>query len=101
MKERIDGLCKMCTIQSSSKNHLGFAVIVPGLFHLKMAVTETFWWIHVQPQEGHNDLNGSFEYIHYLHPKETGKFLSSPGFQHLHDSIHHTTWIDILDCWRL
>ena len=93
MKERIDGLCKMCTIESSAKNRLGFAVVIPGLFHLKLAATNAFWRTHVQPQEGHNDPNGFFEYICHLHPKETGKFLSSPGFWRLHDSIHHTAWI--------
>jgi hypothetical protein len=35
-KERIDGLRKMCTIESSAKNHLGFAVVAPSPFHLKM-----------------------------------------------------------------
>jgi hypothetical protein len=91
----------MRTIESSAKNRLGFAVVVPGLFHLKMAATDAFWRAHVQPQEGHDDPNGFFEYIRHLRPKETGKFLSSPGFRRLHDSIHHTTWIDVLDCWRL
>jgi len=100
-KERIDGLRKMHTIESSAKNRLGFAVVVPGLFHLKMAATDAFWWTHVQPEEGHDDPNGFFEYVRHLCPKETGKFLSSPGFRHLHDSIHHTMWIDVLDCWRL
>jgi len=51
-KEKFDGLCKMCTIEKSAKNHLGFAVVIPGLFHLKMAVTNAFWRTHVQPAEG-------------------------------------------------
>jgi hypothetical protein len=65
-KERIDGLCKMRTIESSAKNHLAFAVVVPGLFHLKMAGTDAFWWTHVQPREGHSNPNGFFEYIRHL-----------------------------------
>jgi hypothetical protein len=101
MKERIDRLHEMRTIESSAKNRLGFAVVVPGLFHLKIVATDAFWQTHVQPREGHDDPNGFFEYIHHLRPKETAKFLSSPGFQCLHDSIHHTMWIDVLDCWRL
>jgi len=74
-KERIDRLCKMRTIESSAKNRLGFAVVVPGLFHLKMAATDAFWQTHVQPREGHSDPNGFFEYICHLCPRETGKFL--------------------------
>ena len=36
-KESIDGLCKICTIESSAKHRLAFAVVVPGLFHVT-------WW---------------------------------------------------------
>ena len=50
-KEKIDGLCKMCTIKKSAKNCLAFMVIIPGLFHLKMATTDVFWRTHVQPAE--------------------------------------------------
>ena len=100
-KEKIDGLRKMRTIEKSAMNRLGFAVVVPGLFHLKMAATDAFWRTHVQPAEGRDDPNGFYEYIRYLRPNETIKFLSTPGFRRLHDTIHHTTWIDVLDCWRI
>jgi hypothetical protein len=100
-KEKIDGLRKMCTIEKSAKNHLGFAVVVPGLFHLKMAATNAFWRTHIQPTKGRDDRNGFYEYVRYLRPNETIKFLGTPGFHRLHDTIHHTTWIDVLDCWRI
>ena len=51
-KEKIDGLCKMHTIEKSAKNCLSFVVVVPGLFHLKMAMADAFWRTHVQPTEG-------------------------------------------------
>ena len=100
-KEKIDGLRKMCTIKKSAKNHLRFAFIIPGLFHLKIAVTDAFWRTHVQPTGGRDDQNRFYEYVHYLHPNETIKFLGTPGFCHLHDTIHHTTWIDVLNYWRI
>ena len=46
-KERINGLHKMHTIESSAKNHLEFALIMPSLFHLKMVATNAFWQTHV------------------------------------------------------
>jgi hypothetical protein len=46
-KEKIDRLCKMRTIEKSAKNCLRFAIVVPGLFHLKIAETDAFWRIHV------------------------------------------------------
>jgi hypothetical protein len=100
-KERIDGLRKMRTIESDSKGRLAFVIFVPGLFHLKMAATDAYWRAHVQPHEGHEDTAGFFDYVRHLWPKETGKFINGPGFHQLHDSIHHATWLDILDCFRL
>jgi len=91
----------MCTIEKSAKNHLRFAVVIPGLFHLKMAVTDAFWRTHVQPAEDQDDRNGFYEYAHHLHLNETIKFLSTLGFFCLHDTIHHTTWIDVINCWRI
>jgi hypothetical protein len=100
-KERIDGLCKMHTIESDSKGRLAFVIFVPGLFHLKMAATDAYWRAHVQPCEGREDTAGFFDYVRHLQPKKTGKFINGPGFRRLHDSIHHATWLDILDCFRL
>jgi hypothetical protein len=100
-KEKIDGLHKMRTIEKSAKNRLGFAIVVPGLFHLKMATTDAFWRIHVQPAEGQDDWNRFYEYVRYLRPNEIIKFLGTPGFHRLHNTIHHTTWVDVLDCWRI
>jgi hypothetical protein len=100
-KERIDGLHKMHTIEKSAKNCLGFAIVMPGLFHLKMATTDAFWRIHVQPAEARDDQNRFYKYIHYLHPNKTIKFLGTPGFCCLHNTIHHTTWLDVLDCCRI
>jgi hypothetical protein len=65
-KEKINELCKMCTIKKSAKNCLRFVVVVPGLFHLKMATTDVFWRTHIQPAEGQDDQNRFYEYIYYL-----------------------------------
>lgn len=100
-KERIDGLRKMRVIEHNSKNRLNWVIFVPGMFHLKMACADAFWWIHVSPKAGRDDPTGFFEYIRHLRPRETGKFASSPGFCRMHDTIHHTTWADVLDCWCL
>jgi hypothetical protein len=100
-KERVDALRKMRCIEHSAKNRLDWVVFVPGLFHLKMAATDAFWRIHVEPVAGRDDATGFFEYIHHLRAKETGKFASEPGFRRMHDAIHHATWVDVLDCWRI
>ena len=52
---------KKITIEKSAKNCLEFTIIVPGLFHLKMAVTDAFWRSHVQPAKGWDDQKGFYE----------------------------------------
>jgi hypothetical protein len=98
-KERIDALRKMRAIEHSTRNCLGWVVFVPGMFHFKMACTDTFWCIHIEPKAGWTDPTGFFEYIRHLRPRETGKFSSGPGFRQMHDAIHHAIWADILDFW--
>ena len=66
-----------------------------------MATTDAFWRIHIEPVAGRDDATGFFEYIHHLRAKETGKFVSEPGFRCMHDTIHYATWVDVLDCWRI
>lgn len=100
-KERLDGLRKMRTIEPDSKGQLAFVIFAPGPFHLKMAATDAYWRAHVQPRESRKDAASFFDYVRHLRPKETGKFINGPGFRRLHDSIHHATWLDILDCFRL
>ena len=97
-KERIDALQRMRVIEHNAKNHLSWVLFIPSLFHFKMACTDAFGRIHVMPRAGQDDPMGFFEYIHHMRPRETGKFVSSPGFCCMHDTIHHTTCIDILDC---
>jgi hypothetical protein len=62
-KERINGLQKMQTIEHSMKNRLNWVVFVLGLFHFKMACTDAFWRIHIEPRAGRDDPTGFFEYI--------------------------------------
>lgn len=100
-KEKIDSLQRMWYIEHTVKNRLGWVIFIPGLFHCKMACADAYWRIHVQPKAGRDDPTPFFEYICLMWPQETGRFIGSPGFQHMHDTIHHATWIDIIDCWHL
>jgi hypothetical protein len=100
-KERIDALRKMRVIEHNAKNRLDWVLFVLGMFHLKMACADAFWRVHVIPKAGRSDATGFFEYVRHLWPRETGKFVSLPGFRCMHDTIHHMTWADIVDCWHM
>ena len=65
-KERIDALRKMRIVEHNTKNHLGWVVFVPGLFHSKMACIDAYWHIHVLPRAGRDDPTSFFEYIRHM-----------------------------------
>ncbi|KAG2046240.1 hypothetical protein BDR06DRAFT_985654 [Suillus hirtellus] len=101
IKERLDIACESCCIEDTPKNHLQFIVFLPGLFHYKMACTDTLWRIHVQPKHGRDDEVGMFKHICILRPSELNTIGSKPGFQQMHDVIHHDLWAAMLDCWHM
>ena len=66
-----------------------FMVYVMGLFHLKMACADAIWRIFIQPKNSDKDPNSLMSFISQIHPKETGKFKSKPGFRWMHEIIDH------------
>jgi hypothetical protein len=55
--------------------------------------------MHFQEKKIHMDPNSLFRNISILRPKEIGKFTSNPGYQQMHDVIHHDMIAVMLDCW--
>ena len=66
-----------------------FIVYVMSLFHLKMACADAIWQIFIKPSEACNDPNCLIKHVSELHPKETGKITSKPGFHRMHEVIQH------------
>ncbi|KAK0495074.1 hypothetical protein EDD18DRAFT_1106910 [Armillaria luteobubalina] len=99
-KERIEGLRRMRVIERTAKNRLDFIAFCIGLLHLRMAASDFYWRVHVEPSQDRDEPLGVFEYINFLRPKATAEFTSKkgPSFRAMHEVIHHTTWVDILDC---
>ncbi|PPQ97757.1 hypothetical protein CVT26_001805 [Gymnopilus dilepis] len=100
-KERLESVQDSRRIEATPKRRFQFPIFIPGLFHFKMAAADAIWRTWVQPSEARTDPNSLFEHVGILRPKETGKFVSKPGFRRMHDVIHHDIWAAMLDCWRL
>ncbi|EIN09495.1 hypothetical protein PUNSTDRAFT_133288 [Punctularia strigosozonata HHB-11173 SS5] len=82
---------------------LQFLVMVPGLFHLKMACCDAIWRIFISPTKGQQDANSLMSHIGVIRPKQTGTFASKtgPGFRRMHEVVQHVGTVLRLDCWRL
>ena len=100
-KEHLDSVCESQSIEETPKNRFQYLVFLPGLFHYNMACADALFRTYLQPKEGQDDENSMFQHIGSLCPNETGKMVSKPGFQQMHEAVHHDLWASMLDCWWL
>ncbi|KAG0694254.1 hypothetical protein DFH29DRAFT_1006513 [Suillus ampliporus] len=89
------------SIENTPWNHLQHVIFVPGLFHLKMAATDTIWRIFLQPNAAQLDETSLMRDIGILWPKETGHYGSKLGFRCMHELVMHDGICCRLDCWRV
>ncbi|KAF7293617.1 hypothetical protein MIND_01141000 [Mycena indigotica] len=99
-KERIDGIRASRAIEATQKARFQHIVVVPGLFHFKMAAADTLWRIFIKPTDSRTDVNSLMQHCGVLRPRETGKFAKKPGFRATHDLITHDIRAALLDCFR-
>jgi hypothetical protein len=98
-KEQLDIACESRCIEDTPKNRLQFIIFLPGLFHYKMACADALWRTHIQPKDGRDDEDSMFQHICILRPNKSNIIGSKPGFQQMHDIIHHDPRAAMLDCW--
>ncbi|THU81485.1 hypothetical protein K435DRAFT_693507 [Dendrothele bispora CBS 962.96] len=100
-KERLESVKASRSIEDTAKAWFQQIIFIPGLFHYKMACADAFWRIWVKPKASHNDGNSLVEHVGVLRPDETGKFMSSPGFRMVHDTIHYDLVASMINCWSV
>ncbi|KAF8983859.1 hypothetical protein BDQ17DRAFT_1261032, partial [Cyathus striatus] len=87
--------------ESTSWFRMQFIIFVIGLFHFKMACTDAIWKIFIYPLSSNkNDQNSLMTYIEQIHPRETVKIESKPGFHQMHEVIQHVGIASRIDAWR-
>ncbi|KAJ7754037.1 hypothetical protein B0H16DRAFT_1232886, partial [Mycena metata] len=99
--ERLMAILQRRAIEDMPWHRYQYVIYVMGLFHLKMAAADAIWRIFIQPMVGREDQTSLMHYIAFLHPKETGKIGSDPGFRRMHEVIAHVGAALHLDAWRV
>lgn len=87
--ERVTSFIESRQLGKTEESRLQYVVFVIGLFHLKMAAVDAVWHTYIEPKKSRGDEQGVYSYVGILPPKETGKFISNPGFRRMHDLVHH------------
>ncbi|KAI6097931.1 hypothetical protein EDD16DRAFT_1499008, partial [Pisolithus croceorrhizus] len=85
------------SIKSTSWNHLQHIIFIPGLFHLKMACADALWHCFIYPLTVHEDETSLMCDVAQLCPRETGIFVTKPGFCQMHQLVGYVG----IYCWRV
>ena len=95
--QHIRSLLESRSVERTPWRRLQFIVYAMGLFHLKMACADALWRIFIQLKNSDKDPNSLMSFISQIHPKETRKFKSKPGFRRMHEIIDHVGKVLRLD----
>ncbi|KIJ09487.1 hypothetical protein PAXINDRAFT_17429 [Paxillus involutus ATCC 200175] len=68
------------SIESTPWRRFQHAIFIPGLFHLKMACADALWRCFIYPPAAREDKTSLMRDVVELWPKETGIYISKPGF---------------------
>lgn len=98
--ERVQSALRARSIEATAWRRLQFVIFVPGIYHFQMACVDGVWrtFIKVKTARGDNSL---IQYIGFMRPNETGKFLKNPTFRQMNDAIQHIGIVLRLDAWRV
>ena len=99
--DRINSAKQRRSIEDSPRNRLQFAVFVMGLFHTKMACTETIWRTFIRDRKARTDKTSFYSDFKILRPRDSSGLSSTFKFRPVHDAIRHIGICRRLDCMRI
>lgn len=101
--QHVQSLLASRSAEKTPWRRLQFIIYCLGLFHVKMACADAIWRIFISDKKSRNesDAYSLMKLVSILHPKETRKIETKPGFRRMHEVIQHVGIITRLDCWRL
>ncbi|KAI6147870.1 hypothetical protein BKA82DRAFT_140448 [Pisolithus tinctorius] len=66
-----------------------------------MACADALWHCFIYPLVAHDDEMSLLHDVAQLCPKETGIYMTKPGFCHIHQLVSHASICWHLDCWHI
>ncbi|KAG8986468.1 hypothetical protein FRB90_003980 [Tulasnella sp. 427] len=87
-------------LEEDHKTDLSTFVLIPGLFHAKMAVVNALFRTYLKPDRSRNGDSTPYQHAGILRPKESSRFKSNPTFRQMHDFIHHDIAARVIDVFE-
>ena len=99
--DRINSARQWRSIEGSPRTRLQFAVFVMGLFHTKMACTETIWRVFLKDPKARCENTSFYSDFKILRPRDSSALSGTFKFRPIHDAIRHVGTCRRLDCLRV
>jgi len=99
--DRINSARQWLSIETSPRNRLQFVVFVMGLFHTKMACTETIWRTFLKDPKARSENTSFHSDFRILRPRDSSALSANFKFRPIHDAIRHIGICRRLDCLRV
>ncbi|KAF9643550.1 hypothetical protein BDM02DRAFT_3104275, partial [Thelephora ganbajun] len=77
------------SIESTPQDRLQYVIFVMGLFHTKMACTETIWRMFLKDPKARSDKTGFYSDFRILHPRDSSALSMTFKFRPIHDAVRH------------
>src|SRR5258708_23576541 len=65
-----------------------------------MAAVDAIWRTHIKDKNVQENVGSTFELFCVLHPKDSSKLVTNPGYCMLNDGIQHLLKTHLLVCWE-
>jgi len=99
--DRINSARQWRSIETSPRNRLQFAVFIMGLFHTKMACTETIWRVFLKDPKARHEDTSFYSDFKILRPRDSSALSGTFKYRPIHDAIRHIGACRRLDCLRV
>ena len=99
--DRINSARQWRSIETSPRDRLQFVVFVMGLFHTKMACTETIWRTFLKDPKARPENTSFYSDFKILRPRDSSALSATFKFRPVHDVIRHIGICRCLDCLRV
>ena len=99
--DRINSARQWRSIEATPRDRLQFAVFIMGLFHTKMACTETIWRTFLNDPKARSGGPSFYSDFGILRPRDSSTLSKGFKFRPIHDAIRHIGTCRRLDCMRV
>ena len=99
-QERHDSTTFFRAIEATSQDRLQWLVRIPGIFHVRMAAVDAIWRTHIRGEGLCLNEGGTYKLFETLHPRDSARLKSNPGYHILNNGIIHLIRAHIMVCWE-